>query len=136
MSIKARYPHPCTQCGQTYDKGDEITDAGGNGWRHVECPQVMTDDFGPTDDDNPWADSESIDEHAHKDGFALVTRSRVEYLVCFTCDKEFLRHGRAITPDPEPYDAADYPSENSFEYEPRERYVAPEILGGYNPWPA
>lgn len=49
MSIEARYPGTCPECGGRFDKGDRITHDGRQslsepfGWRHVTCPDDPAD---------------------------------------------------------------------------------------------
>lgn len=115
--MKAKFRRACGRCGEQIDPGTEIEKDDSIGkWRHVTC-SATEDEVTSAEEtdrgDSPWGEeSESIGEHEHQDGFALMTVRRIEYFVCFTCEKRFLRHGRAIEPVMEMYDPRDFGAYN------------------------
>jgi hypothetical protein len=134
---KAKFRRECTRCGNWMEPGTPI-EHNPEGWTHAECTPETNDwqtNLKPARDDNPWEGSETIDEHEHQDGFAQMTRNRIEYLVCFTCEKEFLRHGRKIVAVQEIYDAGEFAfDEYGAEAVPIQGYGAPMHPHGSDPW--
>lgn len=43
MAIQAKYSHPCSACGETYEVGDWISGGDGEGWHHAKCPPKKGD---------------------------------------------------------------------------------------------